>query len=340
MDTGDTDAQCEAFDNQHGITFPTISGQEGGGTAVNNTYGISMYPTVILIAPDHSIVIQDLWPIPNAQAVITALEGYGLTEHECGSATLTADFNADATTICHGDEVHFTDNSIGDPTSWEWTFEGGDPATSTEENPTVSYAASGSFNVTLTVQNVDGEENTLSSDAFITVNSLEAAFSASTTDLCDQEQVLFTDNTDCNATSWEWTFEGGDPATSTEQNPTVTYNTAGVYSVTLVAHNGDEESTITEDSYLTVHNCTGLSSYDKIEMSITPNPSTGLFQLQFSNQDYYQVYVYDITGHLLNNTTLSNNNNQLNISHLENGIYIIKATNGNTEMTQRIVIEK
>ena len=340
MNTGDSDAQCIAFDEQHGITFTTVSGNEGGGTAVCNAYGIGAYPTTVLIAPNHDIVMQDLWPIPNAQTIISALESHGLEQNDCGGATLTADFTADLTDICLNNEVQFTDNSIGDPTTWTWTFEGGDPATSDEQNPVVTYSEAGSYTVTLTVTNDVDPPSEIIQEDYITVNSLAAAFMASTTDLCDQEQVQFTDITNCNATSWEWTFEGGDPATSTDQNPIVTYNTAGVYSVSLTASNDAEENNITEDSYLTVHNCTGLNSYAKLEMSITPNPGNGLFILQFNNQDYYEVTVYDITGHLLNRTTHSNNNNQLNISNLENGIYIIKASNGNTEMTERIVIRK
>lgn len=83
MDTGDTDAECIAFDEQFGVEYPTISGVEGGGTAICNTYQIPYYPTVILIAPDHTIVEQDIWPIPSAQTIIDILEGHGITQNDC-----------------------------------------------------------------------------------------------------------------------------------------------------------------------------------------------------------------------------------------------------------------
>jgi len=35
------------------------------GASINSTYGISAYPTVIMIAPNRSIVVQDIWPISN-----------------------------------------------------------------------------------------------------------------------------------------------------------------------------------------------------------------------------------------------------------------------------------
>ena len=80
--TGDSDAACLNWVNTYGIEYPTISGQ-AGGTTICNQYQISAYPTLILIRPDRQIVIQDLWPINNAQAVISALEAQGLEQHDC-----------------------------------------------------------------------------------------------------------------------------------------------------------------------------------------------------------------------------------------------------------------
>ena len=280
---------------------------------------------------------QDIWPVPNANSFIDPLLSYGCEENECGSATLTADFTANQTEICITNEVTFADNSVGEVTTYAWTFEGGDPATSNEENPIVSYNDNGIYDVTLTVSN-DTEENTLVMEDFITVHDITAAFEASDNDICDLEQIQFTDNSSC-ATSWAWTFEGGEPATSNDQNPVITYNSAGTYSVSLTVTNENGENSLTEDSFVVVHNCTGLSEYSKLEMTILPNPSTGLFQIEFSNQDYYQVNVYDIAGHLLNSHILSNANNQLDLSQLGNGVYIVNASNGSTQVKQRIIIE-
>ncbi len=334
MNTGENDATCIAFDTQHGLTFPTVSGSEGGGTAVNNAYNPTAYPTIILIAPDHTIVEQDIWPIG---PIINIMEGYNITPHDCGS-TLTAGFTSDVTETCISNEVTFTNNSLGTITAYEWTFEGGDPATSDEENPVVTYNEAGVYDVTLKVTN-GLEEATVVMEDYMTVHEITAAFEATVTDICDLEQIQFTDNSLC-ATSWEWTFEGGDPATSTEQNPIITYNTAGNYSVSLTVTNDNGENTMLMDSYVTVHNCTGLAEYSELEMNITPNPSNGLFTIGFSADDYYDVYVYDITGHIVYDTRLSNKQNQLNLSHLENGVYIIKASNGTAQIKERVVIQK
>ena len=82
----DSDAVCQNWCQNYGVEYPTISGSAGGSN-ICNQYQIGYYPTVILIMPNREIVIQDLWPINNAQSVITALEQHGLQQHDCNGAT-------------------------------------------------------------------------------------------------------------------------------------------------------------------------------------------------------------------------------------------------------------
>ena len=62
-----------------------------------------------------------------------------------------ANFTQSAVNTCEGSTVSYTDLSGGQIVSWDWTFEGGTPATSTLQNPVVSYNSTGSFDVTLEV---------------------------------------------------------------------------------------------------------------------------------------------------------------------------------------------
>ncbi|RLD50300.1 MAG: hypothetical protein DRJ05_19790, partial [Bacteroidetes bacterium] len=71
-------------------------------------------------------------------------------------ATLNAAFITDASTVCEGGSVGFTDVSTGSPVSWDWTFEGGTPETSDEQNPTIVYNSEGTYDVSLEVS--DGTE--------------------------------------------------------------------------------------------------------------------------------------------------------------------------------------
>ena len=67
--------------------------------------------------------------------------------------------------VALGSTVQFTDASAGtDPTSWEWSFEGGTPATSTEANQVVTYNSLGFFDASLTVSNANGSNSVTRTD--------------------------------------------------------------------------------------------------------------------------------------------------------------------------------
>ena len=100
----DSDVACQSWAENYDVFYPTISGEAGGNT-ICNQYQIGGFPTVILIAPDHSVLIHDLYPIPDTQTVITALENNGIEQHECtpASSEIIPDFTG---TDINGDEIH------------------------------------------------------------------------------------------------------------------------------------------------------------------------------------------------------------------------------------------
>lgn len=83
-------------------------------------------------------------------------------------------FSADKTSICEGASVAFTDKSGSSPTGWKWTFTGGTPASSTQQNPTVTYATAGTYDVKLIVTNSLGADSTVQTK-YITVNPASPA---------------------------------------------------------------------------------------------------------------------------------------------------------------------
>ncbi len=182
---------------------------------------------------------------------------------------VVASFSANQTTIETGQSIQISDASTGNPTSWSWSFEGGSPSSSSEQNPTVTYSGTGVFDVSLTVLNGSSEDTFLRED-YITVTPEEivAAFNFNTSTVLESGSIQFSDVSSGEPTEWNWTFEGGSPSTSTEQNPEVVYEKAGVYNVSLTASNGSSTNTITEEKLIHV-TCTGIycepvfSSYTK-----------------------------------------------------------------------------
>ncbi|WP_163325186.1 PKD domain-containing protein [Draconibacterium mangrovi] len=166
-----------------------------------------------------------------------------------------ASFSATPATINEGSQVSFTDLTTNQPTSWSWTFEGGTPSASEDQNPKVVYSTPGTYDVTLTVTN-SGGTNTKTITNYIqvidTVEAPVAAFTANNTIIAEGQSVTFTDQSANTPTSWSWTFEGGAPASSASQNPTVVYATPGVYNVSLVATNEGGSNTTTKSAFITV----------------------------------------------------------------------------------------
>ena len=80
-----------------------------------------------------------------------------------------------------------------------------------------------------------------------------ASFTASATQVCLGQSVTFTDSSTNIPAGWTWTFSGGTPNSAMVQNPVITYNTPGVYNVTLVAANYNGTDTITQTGYITVY---------------------------------------------------------------------------------------
>jgi len=87
-----------------------------------------------------------------------------------GATALDAGFSADVTSGDAPLTVNFTDASTGSPTSWAWTFEGGTPSSSTDQNPTsIAFSTAGTFDVTLVATNADGSDTETKTD-YITVS--------------------------------------------------------------------------------------------------------------------------------------------------------------------------
>ncbi|AKB53000.1 cell surface protein (plasmid) [Methanosarcina barkeri MS] len=134
--------------------------------------------------------------------------------------------------------VQFTDISTNNPTQWEWNF--GDGTSSTEQNPVHVYGSEGTYTVTLVATNDAGSSYVRSMVITVTRLIPVASFTADPTEGSAPLTVQFTDTSTNSPTQWNWDF--GDGNTSTEQNPVHVFSDEGMYSVTLVAINGDGSS--------------------------------------------------------------------------------------------------
>jgi PGF-pre-PGF domain-containing protein len=174
-----------------------------------------------------------------------------------------ANFSADVTSGALPLAVNFTDMSTN-ATGWHWDF--GDGNASALQNPTYTYMDVGTYTVNLTAINSVSGNDTLTRTDYITVAIAPVAnFTASATSGTVPFAVTFTDLSTNSPTAWAWDF--GDGATSTDQNATHTYTTAGTYAVSLNASNVGGSNVSTQTSYITV---SSASSGSGTRASVSP----------------------------------------------------------------------
>jgi len=126
-----------------------------------------------------------------------------------GAYAPTANFDSDKKIGCAGMAVQFSDYSPGSPTSWSWTFPGGNPASSTLQNPLVYYNTPGTYAVTLTVTNAVGND-TETKNSFITIStSPYAAPTAPGVNFCAPASVTLNATPSAPGTVRWWNLPGG-----------------------------------------------------------------------------------------------------------------------------------
>lgn len=102
--------------------------------------------------------------------------------------------------------------------------------------------------------NIITASNLNSTGANGTLVLCKADFQSDAVNVCAGQSIQFTDLSYNAASGWDWTFTGGTPSSSTQQNPTVTYNTPGTYAVTLTSTDGSTSDTETKSGYIVVTN--------------------------------------------------------------------------------------
>jgi len=151
--------------------------------------------------------------------------------------------------------VRFSDTSTNNPTTWIWSFGDGSTVNATVQHPVHTYAAAGTYTVSLNATNAGGS-NTKTVRDYITVTEPVpppvANFSASPTSGTSPLTVRFSDTSSNNPTAWNWNFGDGSIVNASLRNPIHTYANAGTFTVSLNATNAAGSNTSTKANFITV----------------------------------------------------------------------------------------
>ena len=194
-----------------------------------------------------------------------------------------ADFYAYDTTPIINTDVPFKDVSTNTPTSWAWvftpntiTYKSG--SSSTSQDPTVEFDAAGLYTVQLTATNAygsDAEIKTNYINASVYTAPPDADFHATNTTPDVGVEIQFIDDSTNTPTSWEWLIypeTSGDWTWTTDnaaQNPFITFNDSGYYTIKLTATNAGGSDVAIKTNYIHVGNdlMTNIVSYWKFANS-------------------------------------------------------------------------
>ena len=215
--------------------------------------------------------------------ILTVTDDDGATDMHTDTVTVSnvgpiADFSYSPSDPTTAELVTFTDGSSdvdGSVVSWSWDF--GDGGTSSQSDPTYSYSDDGTYTVTLTVTDDDGATDSYSDTVVVANIGPTAEFTYSPSDPTTQDTVQFTDQStdfDGSIVSWSWDF--GDGATSTLENPTHQFD-EGTYTVILTVTDDDGATDMHTDT-VTVSNVGPIADF-----SYSPTTPSTLDDVSFTD---------------------------------------------------------
>ena len=164
-------------------------------------------------------------------------------------------------------------------------------------------------------------------------NKILAFFTTETTTILMGGSITFTNTSFGNISSYEWEFQGGEPAYSETMDPgNITYSKAGDYNVTLRAFSSSNADTLTREKYI------------HVMPNISPNPGNGSFKLAFGHQlpENIELGVFDAMGNKVKFTIAELSTNYLifDMSTNRSGMYFIRFTSSDQNNSYKVFLIK
>lgn len=256
---------------------------------------------------------------------------------------LSATFESDEPTVCTEGYITYTPDFSGSGLSYNWTFEGATPSTSTEQSPTVYYNTTGTFNVGLTVSDGTFTDSDVENDYMPVILPVQTPNQPTgETELCGAYYYTFSTSLDTYATQYTWQIVPSDAGTLTWNNNTATLEASnswsGDFTIKVMCSNycgaseWSDELTCSLSSSPTEFMLEGGGGYcyggDGVEIYLSDS-ETGV--------DYELYFEGDPTGNVVEGT-----GNSINFGLLtEEGSYTVLGSNEscNWQMMNQVEVE-
>ena len=238
---------------------------------------------------------------------------------DLNSSPPSASFDISNTSLCSGETIQFNDFSTGSVSSWAWDF--GDGGTSSISDPSYLYGAPGTYTVSLTVTNTIGSDTETQT---ITINDLpNVSVSSPLSQVCNTDGSFSLSGSPSGGTFV------GPGMNGSNFNP----STAGVGTHTITYSYTDANGCSAADQVIImVDNCVGIGQIDLDQLTLYPNPNEGRFTIS-KRIVGAQIKIFSIEGKLVYSDLMTEQNDWIDMSHAESGVYMMKVSYKEFEKT-------
>ncbi len=260
--------------------------------------------------------------------------GFDLDAVEMITPPLLVDFAATKTNTCVATAVDFTDQSLGNPVSWNWLFPGGTPASSMVQNPeNIVYQTPGIYNVSLTISNGTSSGTKLKS-GFIKINPAPVVDLGNDTTINASASILLNAGNPGSLFLWS----------TGDTTQTIVADSAGVgiglesYSVLV---NDSNDCSTSDTIRITFSETVNTREKErKDEMTIYPNPTDGILHLAMPGFKFDYIRLFTTLGRKVFEKSIGSEESRISIdlSELPEGIYFMEIAGKEKQYFEKVVI--
>lgn len=305
-----------------------------------------------------NVIVNELEIHYGANVIRAATYGRGIWESDLFTpSTLPpeADFTNTISEICPTDSITFTDASVNASPGWTWYFPGGSPSTSTLSSPSVLYPASGSYQVSLVVENVNGTDS-IAKNVDVALGQFELNLNLQTDNYPSETYwEIIDDNGDVIAT------KGGYANQNTLYQELICL-TPGCYEFYIYDAFGDGiccgygngyfELTDNDqinivggefqsvDSYsFCLEETASISQSEFTTFEMYPNPASDIITVLPLKKESYSITIHDPTGRVIKEVNDIVGAKKINVANFAGGIYHITLKIQGSSVTRKFVKE-
>jgi PKD repeat protein len=239
-----------------------------------------------------------------------------------------ANFSGSTQTTCAGGTVSYSNLSAGTFSSISWQFPGGTPSTSTANNPTVTYAAAGSYDVVLTITGALGTDSVrLTNYVEVRSGPNAAVTSTNTSAIGAADGVATVSAGGFGPFTYLWS--------NGSQTTTITGLVAGTYTVTVSDGIGCSTTRLVtiQDGPVGI---TDLAS--SIGLQLYPNPASTQVLVVLNRFDAGSLSVYDNLGRLVYTQSQIVHANTIDVASWPKGVYYMRLTIPEGNVVRKFVV--